>query len=335
MMFLINYSGSTLLNLINDVLDFSKIEAKKLTITKSYFKLKNLIINSVKMFDAPATNKSISLNYNINENVPASIFSDEHRLNQVLLNLISNAVKFTDEGSVSLDVLFEPKSKNNGVLILEITDTGVGISKSMSEKLFQPFEQQDGSLSRKYGGTGLGLAISMELINLLEGKITVESQEGVGSKFRVHIPILAGTDIELKQAEEVDVSKLVGLSINILVVEDNSINQLLMKSLLKKLGFNASIAENGKHAIELCEEKSFDLIFMDMQMPVMDGLEATRLLRERKKDYPIIVAMTANVFDEDKQNCFDAGMNDFIAKPVKKNILLEAILRYIDVFESH
>ncbi len=254
--------------------------------------------------------KNITLSANISPTVPKVMVGDKNRISQVMFNLIGNAIKFTNQGSVSIDV-----SCNNKYAEIAVKDTGIGISSDAQKNLFNPFIQADGSITRRYGGTGLGLAISQHLIDKMNGKITLKSTLNEGSCFTVYIPIIQAA--ETSMVEEPAIEASVDRSLSILLAEDSNTNQLVAKLMLEKRGHRVVIANNGKEAIEILENnrKEFDIVLMDISMPVLDGLQATKQLRENNVDIPII-ALTANAMHSDQIEYEKAGMNDFLAKPI-------------------
>ncbi|MDC8832263.1 hybrid sensor histidine kinase/response regulator [Alteromonas gilva] len=342
-------SADNLLHIINEILDFSKIEAGKLEVETIHFNLPELLNEVVTLFEPLAQEKQLTLSMNYEHLVHVDIQSDPYRIRQILLNLVSNAIKFTRQGRVAVDV----KSYIDEDVVwvqLTVTDSGIGIAHDKLEQLFSPFTQSDSSTTREYGGTGLGLAISHRLCLLLGGSLTANSEPGNGSDFCARIPVTVSTG---QAAETIDnaarspsrdtidwdsqsrLSHLAGRSV--LLVEDNDINQEIVKAILNQLGMRFLVAENGQQALDIIGGVSFqfDAILMDCQMPVMGGLEATRRLRnaeagERNKDIPVI-ALTANAMQGDKESCLAAGMNDYVAKPIRFEQLLDALTAVIAV----
>jgi len=338
-------SSRNLLHLINDVLDFSKIEADRLEMESVDFRLDEVIKNTSEIASLKAQEKKIRFLVSVNPGVPNDLVGDPFRLSQILLNLANNAVKFTTSGFVMISV--EPIELNleNCLLMFSVKDTGIGMTEEHISKLFKPFSQADSSVTRRFGGTGLGLAISKHLVEMMGGRIQVESRPGQGSTFYFTIQLLrrhpktkrlmvAGispfeSESPAKLPAEESISNLKGA--RILLVEDNIINQELTREILNDVGLNVDIAGHGQEALaQLKASASYDLILMDVQMPVMSGLEATVLIRENPlwKDIPI-VAMTAHNTVRDKQECIKAGMNDYITKPLDTNILMSILIKWI------
>ena len=461
----ISTCGETLLNVINDILDFSKIESGKMELEREDFDLRSCIEGTLDMFASKAADSGLELIYRIDKDVPMQIVGDDLRLRQILTNLVSNAIKFTQQGEVFVGVRLR-KSQPGGVLELEfqVRDTGIGISPDRIERLFKPFSQVDSSTTRKYGGTGLGLAICEKLVQLMKGQMRVESKPGFGSVFSFtlqtqrgskilqpylhynlsdqkdkrilvvddnqtnqtilkdqlehwglkpsiagsaeaaldilskdasfdlvltdmkmpgmdgvslaqhirrsypHIPIILLTSIgdevnknsdlfdsvllkPIKQhilckqilgslqkskspVEEVSVQeKLPGnlsskFPLEILIAEDNIVNQKVIVHILTKMGYVPSLVENGQEAVDAALQQDFDIILMDMQMPVMDGLEATRMLRKTLQKQPVVIALTANVMDDDKQECLNSGMDDYLGKPIVLDELITKLEKW-------
>ncbi len=324
-------SGENLSNVINDILDFSKIESGRVKLEKIEFKLKKTIESIVNLQKFYAEKKGIKLEYNIDEKIPETLIGDPYRLNQVITNLVNNALKFTVKGSVKIRVSLVESSQETITLKFNVIDTGIGISEEGKEKLFKEFSQTDSSTTRKYGGTGLGLAICSNLVTLMEGEIGVNSVVGRGTEFWFNVPFTLTEDKNHENnGNGINGDFKIPEDIKILYAEDNLINQKVTAMLLQKLGITCDIAHNGQEALEMFKNKSYDLIFMDMQMPVLDGIESTKAIREYEKlnkttGQIYIVAVTANIFENDKQICFEAGMNDFISKPFKVAEIKEKI----------
>ncbi len=336
-LFKINHSASDLLGIINDILDFSKIEAGMLEIEKKKFHLSSDVIDkALNLSNERALEKNITLSCSINPNVPQFLIGDALRLRQILINLISNAIKFTKHGEVIITIKTANTTNKIIELIVDIQDSGIGISPEQIKKLFKPFSQADSSTTRQFGGTGLGLAICKQLTELMGGKISVASDIGVGSTFTFGIyvgiqddqsPIIKPSKNKIKITEKRDVLK----NAQILLAEDNKINQLVAMEFLKGVGIHVDIANNGKEAVTkaLNHENHYDAILMDVQMPEMDGIEATTLIRKQLKNIPII-AMTAYAMDEEKQEFIDAGMNTHVPKPIDSKVLYQSLEYWIN-----
>ena len=329
-------SASThLLGVVNDILDMSKIEANKLELSLVQFSFKRLTDSVVDIISFWADEKNQKLTISLDSNIPDCLIGDDQRLAQVITNLLSNAVKFTPEnGHVTLDVNFMGDKNGLCIIQVDIIDTGIGISKEHQERLFGSFEQAETSTSRKHGGTGLGLAISKHIIQLMGGEIWVESEPEQGAKFSFTVSLEYGSDLP-ESAEQIraDVS-LKGR--RILLCEDIDINREIVMSLLENTGLEIECAVNGKESLDMfaAQPKRYELILMDVQMPEMDGYEATRQIRSLNMPWAkdvIIVAMTANVFKEDIDQCIEAGMNDHIGKPIDYDDLVNKLQTYLVV----
>lgn len=340
----IQRNAEYLLGLINDILDLSKIESGKIEIEKIPCDPRSFVEDALSLMQVRAAEKGIGLESRWHGDVPELIETDPVRLRQILINLVSNAIKFTATGSVTIDSRFTTDSCGETMLQFSVTDTGIGMTKEQMRRLFQPFTQADMSTTRLYGGTGLGLAISKRLAISLGGDITVKSTPGVGSAFTVQIR--ADTRTADETSEGLDFDRVAGSATSrddgeigiaqgcrILLAEDGVDNQRLLKLLLTKAGADVTIVENGLAAVERATfefengSRPFDVVLMDMQMPVMDGYVATRTLRNRGYDRPII-ALTAHAMDSDRNKCLDAGCDDFTTKPVNKQELFASVARW-------
>jgi PAS domain S-box-containing protein len=330
-------SGDALLAIINDILDFSKIDEGKMEIERQPFDLVDCIEASLDLVAQSAIKKGLSLSYSISSLVPKRILGDVTRLRQVLVNLLSNAIKFTDHGDISLVISCQP---GNPLYEIEfsVSDTGIGISQDRMDRLFQTFSQVDASMTRKYGGTGLGLAISKRLVELMGGRIWVESEVGKGSTFHFSILAEAATATEAERPTAwrtgtyedkpaVDLVPEHPYPLRILLAEDNVINQKVALQMLRKIGYEADVAANGFEVLEALERQPYDVILMDVQMPDMDGIEAAKRIRKRWRDGPRIIAITAYALEGDRDKCISAGMDDYISKPVKMDELRSKLWR--------
>jgi signal transduction histidine kinase/ActR/RegA family two-component response regulator len=314
-------SAQALMTVLNDVLDFSKIEAGRMKLDPVPFSLAHCISGVGRTLLPLSIKKFLLLTSEIPDDIPDSLIGDPVRLRQILLNLISNSIKFTEVGGVKVDVSIESSGQQDVVLHFSVHDTGIGIDASKQATIFDAFEQADGSTTRQHGGTGLGLTICARLVTLMNGRIWVESEPGSGSIFHFTAPFAlaaAAPAIASAPAEQHD------QPLNILLAEDNPVNQRLALRLLERRGHRVTLAGNGQHAIELARTRHFDIVLMDVQMPVMDGLEAARQIRALDQSIPIL-AMTAHALDGDRERCLAAGMNAYTSKPIRPEEMFAAI----------
>lgn len=330
---LIKSAGENLLNIINDILDISKIEAGMLHFDKNPFSVRELCYSVEMMFYHRASEKELSYNWIIDENVPEILIGDKERFTQILNNLINNALKFTDKGGITVHVSTIFLNEERAVLRLSVKDTGIGIQPDKLETIFERFEQADSDNTKNYGGTGLGLSIVKKLATMQGGKIIAKSELDAGAEFIVEIPFGIGEEDIISKVKFgarkniCAVNKNQNLAGNkILAAEDNKMNQMLLTYIFQQWNLEFDLAENGQKAIELLQQKKYDLVLMDIQMPVMDGYSTTTYIRnELKMDIPII-AMTAKVLPGEKERCQSLGMNNYISKPLNEDILYDILL---------
>ena len=320
----IRNGGEALLTLISDILDFTRIEKEKVELERQPLSLRHSIEESLEMVEVQAGQKGLKLGYCIDEDTPDTIIEDHGRLRQVLVNLLSNAVKFTDEGEVSVSVSSEAIRGEMRQILFEVKDTGIGIPQDKMDRLFQPFDQLERSISHKRDGIGLGLAISRRLVELMEGEIWAESIPGQGSVFcfTIQAEAIPGKQMDLgkRATDDAIQSPPEEKPLRILVAEDNPSNQKVLLTMLRRLGYRPEAVADGREVLQALEIRPYDLIFMDVKMPEMDGLAATRMIRKlRPGNGPKIVAITAYGLRGDRERCLEAGMDDYIAKPVKLN----------------
>jgi signal transduction histidine kinase/ActR/RegA family two-component response regulator len=330
-------SANALLGIINDILDFSKIEAGKLGIETIDFALPEMITEAIQPLALNSKKTQLQVSCILEDNVPKRVRGDPLRIRQVLLNLLSNAIKFTEQGEVELSVASQNLKRGIASLHFAIRDTGVGIPLDKQAQIFEAFAQEDSSTSRRFGGTGLGLSISRQLVALMGGNMWLESTPGRGSTFHfsIDLPIAEAPAAGPGANEQGQTPAVPSGNADILLVEDNRVNQKLATTLLERRGYRVTLAENGAKALDLIRTGTtpFDIILMDMQMPVMDGLEATRQIRKLEegagqKRLPII-AMTANAMQSDRDTCVAAGMDDYISKPIRADELYALIARLL------
>lgn len=324
----IKLSGDALIVLINDILDLAKVDAGKMTFEKTPFKMALSISAMLHLFETKIQEKNLILVKEYDEKIPQVMVGDPVRLHQIILNLISNAVKFTNTGNITVNVSMLTEDDEKAVIQFSVSDTGIGIPVDKMEHIFENFQQATSETSRLYGGTGLGLAIVRKLVESQGGNIHVKSKVDEGSTFSFTLPFqktLSDAELETVIIEKDAVIK----DVNVLVVEDIALNQLLMKTVLNDFGFTCDIAENGKIAIGLLKENRYDLILMDLQMPEMNGFEATEYIRKNMKLTIPIIALTADVTTVDLAKCREVGMSDYLAKPLDERLLYTKIIGFL------
>lgn len=332
-------SSDILLAVINDILDFSKIEAGKLELDCVPFHLEKTVRSVVDMLSIKAHEKGLELTLHIHPNTYFWLRGDSNRLRQTIVNLVNNGIKFTHQGSITVNIAPEKQTDTHETIRVSISDTGIGIPQKQLDQLFKPFSQIDASTTRKYGGTGLGLAISKSFVEMMGGTIGVESEEGKGSTFWFTV-CFEKTPIENQKAKTESkkipaTAQLPIITARILLVEDNVLNQKVALAMLRKLGLQADVASNGKEAIEILQTAQYDLVLMDLHMPEMDGIQATKMIRDPDSGvlnpHIAIVAVTADASPEERSQCQQAGMDEYITKPIKREELSAAIERYIEI----
>ncbi len=326
----IQSSADTLLSLINELLDLSKIESGKMELEQIKFGLRASVIEVIKAQVSVAESKGLAIKIDIAPEVPENLIGDQLRLKQILLNLVSNAVKFTERGTITVSARVDERRNQQVMLSFRVVDTGIGIKPDALERIFAPFSQADASISRKYGGTGLGLSICSRLVKLMGGSMRTESSEGVGSVFQVKLPFLLDRDGASMRDSGRCSSPLVwkGPPLHVLLVEDQEINRRFALEILQRRGYLMAAAKDGREAIEKWEQGGVDIVLMDVQMPIMDGIETTRIIRQREAGtgaHLPIIALTAHALREDRSNFMDLGFDGYVSKPIDVDLLTEEI----------
>lgn len=331
---LLSSSGKNLLGIINDILDFSKIEAGKLQIEVIDFDFLSLINETSIAVEHKIVDKNVEFEIITSPDIPHILRGSALRIKQVLINLLGNAIKFTEKGTITLHTSVITEKMNSVTVEFTISDTGIGISKENLEKLFAKFTQADTSITRKYGGTGLGLTISKQLVELMGGDISVESEEGVGTTFCFHLTLEKSltSESELQAETVLDEDLWDKEDIKILLVEDNRVNRFIATKMLDVLHLKGDYATDGLEAVEALSQQEYDIVFMDMQMPIMDGITATKTIRDHSSTVlnhdVYIIAMTANAMKGDDERCLTSGMNDYISKPVSIKDISDSVKRW-------
>lgn len=330
---LIQNSGENLLSVVNDILDISKIEAGMMRITKNPFSIKEVCTSLEMMFQHKVNEKKLRFEFDFDKNIPTTLIGDAERLNQVLINLLNNAIKFTEKGTVKLSVQLLHKTDQSAKIQFIVKDTGIGISKEKLAAVFERFEQADNNTARQYGGTGLGLAIVEKIVEMQAGEISVESNLGEGATFKVTLSYAYVNTAEEASNKMTSTSNAIAKkefsNYKILVAEDNKTNQTLLKFILQQWNLSYDLAENGQQVLDILSKEKYDLVLMDIQMPIMDGYEAaSRVRKELGLNIPMI-AMTAHVLPTEKQKCIQAGMNDYISKPIDEAVFIGMLEKYL------
>jgi PAS domain S-box-containing protein len=315
-----------LLSIINNVLDISKIEAGELQLENRHFSLSEIIEGTKQIMSAISDEKLIQIEIKNSPELLPAYNGDPARIRQILINIVGNAIKFTEKGKIFIECLTTPTSENQHRVLISVKDTGIGMDQSFQKNLFKKFSQEENSTTRRQGGTGLGMAITYELVHLMNGSIEVISEKGQGTTFNIWLPLAPGEAEKIEPGINNESFEILR-DLKVLLVEDNELNRLVATSLMQNYGMVVVETENGQEAINLLKSESFDLIFMDLQMPVMDGLTATRHIRNELKLTTPIIALTANAFKKELEKCIAAGMNDYIIKPFEEDVYLHTVLK--------
>jgi len=339
---IVKSSTEALMSVLNDILDYSKIEAGKICLKKLPFNLENTINEVINLFDIGAKQMGLRVKLEFDRRIPKIILGDSVRLRQVLSNLLGNGIKFTNQGEINIRVDLEKQDDNEMKLLFSVTDTGIGIAENEIDKLFKRFSQVDDSNTRQFGGTGLGLAISKNLIEMMDGEMGVESEEGIGSRFffTAVFGVQKESVLVINQDNHYPVQCISSEHKKVLLAEDDIVSRKIVTILLKTKGFEVVAVENGKEVVSAYEKDKFDLILMDVNMPYLDGFSATaqiRLLEKNNSYYTPIIAMTAYALNGDREKCLEAGMDDYLSKPIDLSRAMELINKYVfvDKIESN
>jgi len=325
---ILNNQSVQLLGLINDVLDISKVQSQNFKLVHFPFNLKEVLTSNIKSYEMQAKLKGIDFTCAFDTKIHYNLKGDSLRMSQIVNNLLSNAIKFTKEGFVSISVQHDSSTKDFQNIIIIVEDSGIGIGEAKLEKIFEGFHQEDDSIVRKYGGTGLGLMITKEIVDQMKGEIIVDSKKGEGSKFTILLSFKKSN----QNLDQNEISRDVSLNgLNILVAEDNEVNSFYLKTILEQDGCIVSLAKNGQEVIEFCKKQEFDLILMDIQMPILDGISATQIIRKELKINTPIIAQTANTVQKDIDACYEAGVLDYISKPFTISELNRKIAFNLDI----
>jgi signal transduction histidine kinase/ActR/RegA family two-component response regulator len=327
-------SGRNLTSIINDILDLAKIEAGFIKIEKATMSFRHCVSDTIKIQEASVRKKGLVLKTDIDKDIPHGLLGDQLRIKQIILNLLGNAIKFTTQGSIMLSARLLERHETFVLVQIEVSDTGAGITPEALERIFEPFEQGDSSTNRKYGGTGLGLNICRRLAEFMGGSISVKSTPDVGSCFTVILPISLGTGVTIKEIPQKVTVSCDGPPLRILYVEDDKANIDVCASLLQMLGHEVTTAENGKECLAALEKGCFDIVLMDIQMPVMNGEEALLEIRQREvvsSSHQRVIALTAYSLQGDRERLLSAGFDDYVSKPIEFKELMSAMKRVMDM----
>ena len=324
------FAAEHLLNILNDILDLSRIDAGKMQIEKIGFRFNETILRAVDVINSKAEEKGLKIIQELPEEAGEILLGDPHRIKQILINIIGNSIKFTESGYIKIQMTVEKFTGDQRWVRIRIKDTGIGMDPGFMDNLFKKFVQEDASIVRKFGGTGLGLSITKELIELMGGTIAVQSAKGVGTEMTLTFPFRTGSESDLPKSadqSELPAGEIEGY--RVLLVEDNELNQQVATMTLSHFGLKVEVANNGKEAVEMLATEAFDIVLMDVQMPIMDGYEASRTIRNELHLEVPIIALTANALKGESDKCLSAGMNDFITKPFDEGTMLKTMAKWL------
>lgn len=331
----IQSSTESLLTILNDVLEYSKLTTSNVELDPKPFRPRKLVEDVIRTFQVSADKKQLLLDMDMDSRIPHRLIGDDHRIRQILSNLIGNSIKFTHQGSICLNARLRGIGEEGCRIRFSVSDTGIGMDATTIERLFNPFTQADASITRQYGGTGLGLAICHDLSQALNAELTVESDINIGTTFRLDITLPEAEVTKPEYSEDriltiTDLANDDNTGVEVLLVEDNLVNQKVASKTIERLGYRVTIAGNGLEAVELVQQRDFQIICMDISMPIMDGFEASRTIRQLgvPSSHATIIALTGHAFDEHRQACLDAGIDDFLSKPFDLFVLKEKLDRY-------
>jgi CheY-like chemotaxis protein/HPt (histidine-containing phosphotransfer) domain-containing protein/anti-sigma regulatory factor (Ser/Thr protein kinase) len=326
---IIGTAAENLLVIINDILDFSKLEAGKVTLEEIGFNMQDLVTNTSRVLKLKAEEKGLVFEVSVHPGVANVLKGDPYRINQILMNLLSNSIKFTKRGRVTLECMLYKNKPDLQELEIIISDTGKGMDEAYLKNLFNKFSQEDESIARSYGGTGLGMSIVKQLVELMNGTIDVQSKKGEGTTVTIQLSFAKGTEGDLPKKDNSHVESHILADKKILLVEDNEMNRVVAETILIQYGATISEAVNGMDALDALRHNRFDIVLMDIQMPVMDGLEATRHIRQELASSIPIIALTANAVKGEMEKCIQAGMNDYLSKPFEEEDLIRLIAKWL------